>query len=319
MKTVRIREAGFTLIELLTVIAIIGILGSIALVAIPRALERAKVAKTVATAKQIQTVLVTYASNSGTSYPPSYGYLSREAHGEIPNSDYVNDLRARGALFHTDPYLAILRKFGDTGLYDNWLGSMDTNQDGFIHPLEFSPLGTKIGTDSYDFTEELYFGDNLPGEVAQQLNAESRPFLYFAVNLRQVKRMSDFWFGINPTNPRPREGDPSSPLANMSFPPPSYDAFVLVSIGPEESTRGLITGAFPDSYFNDLQSDDYWYHAMGLFAYFMASRDADGNGELDFEFRARTRRNEGENPNNRMPVPPGGAVNAGGPLIFVTK
>ena len=92
--------------------------------------------------------------------------------------------------------------------------------------------------------------------------------------------------------------------------------YVLISVGPQGTTRGLVTNVFPDSYFDDLQSVDYMYHAMGIFAYFMASRDADDNGELDFEYRARTSQGEAKNPNNWLP---GDARTDAGPLIFVAR
>ncbi len=63
------KRFGFTLIELLVVIAIIGLLSTLAVVALNSARQKARDAKRVADAKQLQTALELY-YNDKTAYPP---------------------------------------------------------------------------------------------------------------------------------------------------------------------------------------------------------------------------------------------------------
>ena len=63
----------------------------------------------------------------------------------------------------------------------------------------------------------------------------------------------------------------------------------------------------------------YYYHILGMAAYFMATRDADGggkgDGELDFEYRARTTRGQTNSESNYLPDAT--RQRAPGPMIFV--
>jgi len=74
---------------------------------------------------------------------------------------------------------------------------------------------------------------------------------------------------------------------NFRFPPPKYDAFVLISIGPKEGTFGILPSD---------ESGTDMYHKLALRAYYLATRDinngGEGNGVLDFDFRARTKQDE---------------------------
>ncbi len=104
----------------------------------------------------------------------------------------------------------------------------------------------------------------------------------------------------------------------MTFPPANYDAAVLISLGPDGNTRGLLPepGGLPAAVTNGV-APAYAYHVLGIVAYFMASRDADASGALDFDFRGRTRGGEAKNPNNQLPDPL--APNGQGPMILVIE
>lgn len=318
MKPSRSPYRGFTLIELLTVIAIISILAALTATLLPRALERAKISKLQGTFQQVRNALVTYYTDHDT-YPPAYGYLSPATQGIDPNQLNTHAIFQNEALrFNLKPFMVSIKEFGNTALYDHFAESGDTDRDGVISPLEFTPTGGP-NTQNPSFPDQLYVGDNLGGEVQALLDAKQRPFVYIPVNKSQVEKMAQFWRGINAVDPRPRPTDPVSPLAQMRFPPARYDAYVLISVGPAGNTFGLVRNVLPQNYFNTVHPN-YRYHALGIAAYFMATRDANNNGELDFDYLARTRQDEGavRGPNGEFvnQLPDDVAPNGAGPIIY---
>jgi hypothetical protein len=102
---------------------------------------------------------------------------------------------------------------------------------------------------------------------------------------------------------------------NWTFPPPRYDGFVLISLGPEQSTHGILTrGDAGDTAFlatTGGAAEDA-YHYLGLRAAYLGSRDANENGLLDFDFRARTQQKEGKNEGWVLPD----GTKTGGPLLL---
>ena len=291
------RSSGFTLIELLTVIAIIGILAAISAVAFPRAIMSAKIATLEANFNAIRQIMVNYYAENAT-YPPAYGYLTRAAIGQDPAvlTDAHHELR---------PYMYMIGQFNNRDLYDNFARSFDADDDGSIGPLEYQPPGIKAGPNSFTFATTLYDGSGA-GSLLQQTE---RPLIYIPVNLRQVEEAARFWYQQNPNDPRPND---LSIFNQMRFPPATYNAFVLMSVGPNENTFGLLPDSVSGSF-----NPRYTYHILGIMAYFMATRDADDNGLLDFEYRARTREGEAKNPNNLLPDPQ--RQNGQGPVIFVAE
>lgn len=315
-------KQGFTLVELLTVIAIIAILASITAVALPRALERAKIARATGAAQEIHKALVQYyAANS--SYPPGYGYLKWDARDKAPN-------QLSGSDFHLKPYLAFMNLHRAEALYDEFSDSFgfDANRNGVLEPLEFSPIGFKPNpaVDLVSFNESArYNGNNLQQEVQEQLSAAQRPFIYIPVNSRQFNRAKRFW--LERGDFLAQSWDASDPLLQgLFFPPSEYDDYVLVSMGPAASTFGVVPAPSSGTPAREL------YHILGLRAYFLATRDLNENGVPDFDFLARTRQGEGaltynwggnningslpfpEAPTNQLPDP--NQPNGAGPLIF---
>jgi len=316
------QKRGFTLVELLTVIAIIAILASITAVALPRALERAKIARTTGAAQEIHKALVSYYTQNS-SYPPGYGYLKWSAREKPESALNASD-------FHLKPYLAYVNLHRAEKLYDEFSQGFgfDANRNGRIDLLEFSPIGFRPNpaVDTVAFVEDTrYNGNNLPQEVSAMLDADQRPFIYIPVNRSQFQRAKRYW--LERGDFLARNWDPSDPLLqNIFFPPAEYDDYVLVSMGPAASTFGVVPSATGNEPVRDV------YHILGLRAFFLATRDLNENGLLDFDFLARTRQNEGnqnytwngqninaslpfpEAPTNQLPDP--NQPNGAGPLIY---
>ncbi|HPO12325.1 MAG TPA: type II secretion system protein [Candidatus Hydrogenedentes bacterium] len=308
---------GFTLLELLTVIAIIAILAGFIAAALPRILEKAKIRRMVATMTDIRTAMAAYYTDNNT-YPPAYGYT-------IWNAD-LNDCDPQEKCFVLKPYLYFIRFYNDPKHYDEFSESYDTNRDGHISLLEFSPIGDKdVATSRVTFPSIRYVWNNLQDQVQKQLETSPRPYIYIPVNMRQFKKAKEYW--IKNAHFYANAWDPNDPgLETVLFPPPEYDAFALISPGPGGSTFGVIPS-------EPLGTEDPFdvYFVMALRAYFLATRDLNDNGEKDFDFTARTTRGEAKfdkdhpytvtvggnttTADNRLPDPK--APNGYGPFIYV--
>ncbi|MEX2015840.1 MAG: type II secretion system protein [Candidatus Hydrogenedentales bacterium] len=320
------RAPGFTLIELLTVIAIIGILAGLIAAGLPAALQRAKIANLQGTFKAFQNSLAAYYADHGT-YPPSYGYIDKSLFGQgaDPNA-LISDPNLIPNFFITRPYMAYLNQPTNQDLYDNFSDTADTNMDGDINLAEYYPVPQVSvgGTVTYQpCVYTLSPGCDQRSEIG---NEAQRPLLYFPVNKRQVQIAKDRWLQMagnpqQPINVVPWDLGPQafsifaaqadgSP-APISFPPNQYDAYVLISVGPNVNTFGILP---EDADIPNTVPAAYRYHVMALMAYFMATRDIDNNGALDFDFLARTRGGEGEPQYNNLPDPRNSR--GAGPVIF---
>ncbi len=318
------RKNGFTIIELLTVIAIIAILAGLTMTVGPRMIERAKMRRLDSAMRQVSTALSAYYIDHNT-YPPAYGFVAVEQAGNVnapsnPDED--------PSYYNLVPYMYRLRYHGNEEMYDEFSMSYDTDNNGALGLLEFSPHGnrTPAGTYEFDWTLPRYMGQNtaiLGQEINRQMSAERRPFIYIPVNKQQFTRAQRYW--LNHGEEYARRWDPADPdFPNMTFPPRSYDAFVLISVGPAANSFGLLPeplGVEPEQQNNarDL------YHIAALRAYYLATRDLNANGLLDFDFRTRTQQGEakqtydfaGRTIDNSLPsdLMPAGA----GPVIMVSQ
>ncbi len=343
---------GFTLVELLVVIAIIGILAGFVAVALPRVIMKAKMSDTMNTMTQLRTALIAYYTDHN-SLPPTYGYLSpvflKDTRFSDPGTraqDIVNLLNdgtiTQNHSFFLLPWMAALREHGNEKLNDRWSrgNGYDTDRDGTISRLEFAPRGVFNGgnqTYSFNYTE-LYLGNdgadnsdtNTIMDVEEQLAAtnDSRPFIYIAVNERQARVFRKIMYDMaerngNTSDPRPFNLDQQALDAirtQLSFPPPSYDKFVLISVGPNfaSGTNGIVVEV--DRMGLDTAGNSYdfvnQYHLLGLATYFLATRDFEaggkGDGELDFNFSSRVS-GQADNPDNDMP---GKYPKGDGPIIY---
>jgi type II secretory pathway pseudopilin PulG len=271
---------------LLTVIAIMGILMGLVAVGLPKALMNAKIADVETDMQGLFTALTTYMAEHGT-YPPRYGYLKRGwDRGGLDPSDPADIPK----VYFLEPYMSRIGYFGAFDVYDRFsLDSHDTNGDNVLQPLEFCPSGVYVAArDRVEFLDDVIYNGpgTVPAEEAKQLN-EQGPYVYLPVNLDQFRKVKRAVARTGDLTGQSVDWDALWTSLNLRFPPPKYDAFVLISVGPRERTFGIL---------NVAETGDDRYHKMALRAYYLATRDinngGEGNDRLDFDWRTRTRENE---------------------------
>lgn len=324
------RIKGFTLIELLTVIAIIAILAGLVMTVGPRMIERARLNRLDSAMRQVSTALSAYYIDHNT-YPPAYGYVGFEQAG---NMNAPSEPGQDPGYYNLVPYMYRLRYHGNEEMYDEFSMSYDTMNEGRLRLLEYSPHGrqTLAGTYEFDWSLPRYLGPDTPGlneEINWQLTASRRPFIYIPVNKQQFARAQRYWHAVGDEYAQSWDPGHAAFPQGLSFPPRSYDAFVLISVGPAGNSFGLLPDPLGVEAEQANNSRDV-YHITGLRAYYLATRDLNSNGLLDFDFRARTRQGEaaqeyvvneggfaGRTINNNLPSPdmPAGA----GPYIYVSN
>jgi prepilin-type N-terminal cleavage/methylation domain-containing protein len=334
-------NAGFTLIELLVVIGIIAILAGLIGVAAPRALERARITDVENDFTQLRTALSVYYADTG-SYPPGYGYRRIELDNRTLAGESINPFAipydktySDSQLFYLGNYMEQIGQFKAFDLYDRFNNnSHDASGNGGIEYLEYQPVGKEdlVNPGQYTgFSGNRYDTNNNSGE-AQRMLGEQGPYIYIPVDSTQAKRYRQYCLAgwqatgnIDYANAQVFDFSDSTIvdgraigeryLANLSFPPPKYDAFVLVSVGPVQNVNGILPTPLSGQYPEDILDA---YHILGLRAYFLATRDINNNGKLDFDFRARTRQNENSTAfdNTDLGKLPDG-TGAQGPMIFV--
>ncbi len=301
-------RAGFTLIELLTVIAIIAILAGMTAVAVPRYLEKAQTVKAEANMDAVAKAIASKASESGntTGYPVPYGFVLPDARERTPA-----ELLANPELYYQlRPYTVEIGLHQVDNVYElpRWtIAAYDSNNNGQLGLLEYSPIGEKNAADNtYTFSTEIYSGPNgeftgagasnnplivsLTEVTLQSKDGIQRPFVYVPFNKRQLSAIRRYW-----TNQGDEFGatvDASDPdlQGRLFFPPPNYDGFVLVGNGPGGTNGGVVA----DPPTNNVDPA-YVYHLAALRTAFLATRDWDRDGagpgqpdgKPDFEFRAR--------------------------------
>lgn len=306
---------GFTLIELLTVIAIISMLAALTFVGITKVMTRAKTVDALNDLNQLRTALTAYYTEYGT-YPPAYGYVNWDLRNLI-------DPQVHAVGFHYQPYMARLGHYANFDLYDRFGGDgYDTNQDDVLGRFEFQPLGTKdLGTGKVSFQDNAIYlmtAATVDASILSRLSEEERPYVYIPVYLRQFKKVKRYYYDNN--LPYAQDWDWGNPLlSGLRFPAPKYDAYVLISMGPNGNTNGLVTVPLPAS----VQDSVYAYHINALQIYFLATRDANDNSLLDFDYTARTQKAESNVPGNQFNpafLSSGSDTvypDAPGPMIFV--
>ena len=295
MKVIRTR--GFTLIELLTVVAIIAILASMTMVVGPRMIMKAKITKVQGTMNQISADLADYYTKNNT-YPPGYGFINFDnrswnpaALPDVPGDRFFQDY------YELDSWMGLVDIRGIEDYMDEFSLSGDTDQDNIISPLEFIPENDVLLRQGPDDTTTLWNG--IPASPAHMMNLEKRSFVYIPVNLMQFKKLKRYWDAVpDGTNPGSAVVDQSyadfwSPVAIPAAPPnpafpriaipaASYDAYVLLSVGP----GGSMCGILPPPTGTETSLGEM-YQVTALRAAYLATRDQDGDGYPDFNFENR--------------------------------
>ena len=232
-------------------------------------------------------------------YPPAYGYLNSEALGKpvesLTDSDHV-----------LEPYTATTGIHAIENGYQvpKWAMSFDNNGDGKLGLMEYLPIGSKASSgEDFIFSTTLYTGQNTPQsddvkQVAGQLEEDRlRPYVYVPFNTQQLKAVRAYW--TTHSDALGESFDRSDPLlAPLTFPPETYDGFVLIGNGPGGNDGGL-TGVDPPGRPGVDYDEHYVYHVLGLRIAFLATRDGTGgakpgeatsrepDGLLDFDFQDR--------------------------------
>ncbi len=334
----RLESGGFTLIELLTVIAILTILAGVTAAALPRAIEKARLTDVTGDFNAIRTGMTAYYADNGT-YPPGYGFrswYSREVQeGKITGDEAGewNDIEDQ-RMFQFTPYMQAIGQYGAIALYDRFAGETNTDRLAQVTRLEFSPIKNLFGG-------PLYGSNLMPLSEydPEAMEGPERPYIYAPVNRDAFRRLlAVLRSDLGDLNGNPWAGDtwPSGAADAPAFSlvAPKYDAYVLISVGPEENTAGLASpvrydgdlqptwteGLFAQSLENGKQTSYDVYQALALRTYYLATRDANDNGIPDFDFVARSQQKEGaalvkhfDNPTGH--ALPDGSLSAG-PLIF---
>ncbi|NUM54822.1 MAG: type II secretion system protein [Candidatus Hydrogenedentes bacterium] len=277
MKTVR--AAGFTLIELLTVIAIISILAGLTAVVLPGVLERAKITDAVADMRAISTSLHGYFTEEGT-YPPGYGYQLFSQQSAAPATYNHHPYTFEAGI---DVAIDAYNSSGDA--YDRFSQNYDTNEDGTLQMLEFIPLGD-TGFLNIAPNADPYPGGSLL-TAFPSMTGSKRPYVYVPYYKKDVERMHRLgggaWNGA--------AWNPAFVGDQTLFPPPQYDAFVLLSVGPLNNTRGIISPPNESAWLTSTGETmpQRAYYVLGMRAAYLATRDAGNDNILDFDYRARLR------------------------------
>jgi prepilin-type N-terminal cleavage/methylation domain-containing protein len=303
---------GFTLIELLVVIAIIALLAGMTAAVLPRALERARITDVRSDFNQIRTAMVEYYTRHD-SYPSAYGFYTG---------------RDKGDTFLT-PYTQRLGITGQEDLYDRFSSTEDTDGNGLISLLEytrpfikapdgsivFNPTGVNPLTSPPLDPNVLYSTGSRPP------NDGIRPYIYLPVYMNHVSKVRTYFFqngqlALGALDPN-GSGWPASLTRELGMiPPPRYDGFVLMSVGPAANTG--TAGLLQDIRIEGDVTPQERYYINTLHAYFLATRDWDGDDRLDFDFEARGRGGQNWEFPEQDPVLSQGPSYTGaqGPMIY---
>src|SRR5690606_3810939 len=108
-----------------------------------------------------------------------------------------------------------------------------------LNLMEFLPIGDRnAATEAAAFPSFRYphAHQSVAQEVQAQLNTAPRPLVYVPVNARQAAIARKHWIESDDLLGKSWSG----PLLDLRFPPQTYDAYVLISVGPGGTTGGVV-------------------------------------------------------------------------------
>lgn len=154
--------------------------------------------------------------------------------------------------------------------------------------LEYTMRTPNSGTytSTTDYLEALNLA-NVP-ELKDKFGVEDTAYVYIPVYKDQFTKVEKFYARQNDPYAK-RSLDPLS-----LTPPPGFDAYVLIGLGPVGSASKTALGELDYFGVTPQPLPGEAPEVTGLRAYYLATRDANKNGLLDFDFRARTRQGEGK-------------------------
>lgn len=243
--------------------------------------------------------------------------------------------------FFLGSYMALLEQANNQDLYDPWSASYDTDGDSTITYLEYLPPRDENPDDADILYEDGTLGPHTHDPELNQLSAaEHRPFIYIPVNRRQADRVARWYldniiphtqFPNEADNPAPPDpdthvneilqdhlatpGEPPLGQVYAEFPPAKYDAFILMSVGPNGTTAGLVRELTNMVDLNNYPVT-YRYHVLGHLLFYLLTRDADENGKLDYTYDGRKDLKGSE---TLYPLPEQLRRNAPGPVVVVSS
>lgn len=262
-----------------------------------------------------------------------------------PGSDYL-EWQNHVKHFVRESYLAALGVAGQVDYYDNFgFISSDVDQSGYSSSLEYYPSYEYLYSYQSEEDRTIPLEDDYLGQYLEfrppDLDSDEtiiqgkRPFIYIPVNLRQFQKAKASWDDNGIDDPpddddQDGDGDPTifnEKLAEMTFPPASYDAFILVSAGLTSSTQGLVYDVSDFDFDDDLDPTDgeyninYQFHIAAMASFYMLTRDYNFDDLYDFEHKSMTSgANKSEDTGN-LYVFPGAGTGSGayGPIYLVMK
>jgi hypothetical protein len=190
--------------------------------------------------------------------------------------------------------------FGAIDLHDRFSTSYDANDNNVIDLMEYVPYNG--ATDTLEPVDAaIYAGGLAP---VGRLEKEERPYIYAPYYSKQMDKLRREITGAGALAWNGNTWNANFDLT-LGYPPPRYDGFVLISVGPGGNTFGVASPPNEAAFAASISTaPDTLYNILALRAAYLGTRDVNDNGLADFDFIGRTREDEAD-PKNYPSPPPG--------------